>query len=62
MKLIRMITILLFSAMILVPVAAFNFEENSISLIDNRELTENPFFPRNVGKWGSDRKYRKLCK
>ena len=43
MKLIRMITILLFSAMILVPVAAFNFEENSISLIDNRELTENPF-------------------
>ncbi|MGM9614141.1 MAG: hypothetical protein ACI3W7_01260 [Oscillospiraceae bacterium] len=47
MKLIQKISILLFSLLILVPLVTFNLEEESISEIDNRMLTENPFTNRN---------------
>ncbi len=43
MKIIRIITMVLFVAIIAVPLIFFNTEPNSVSLIDNRELTENPF-------------------
>lgn len=43
MKLIRIISIVLFASIIAVPLAWFNTTPNSISSIDNRTLTENPF-------------------
>lgn len=49
MKLWRILTILIFSLMLFIPVAAFNFEEEAISEIDNRMLAENPF---QGGIWG----------
>ncbi len=43
MKLIRIFTMVLFAAILVVPLVLFNTEPHSVSLIDNRELTENPF-------------------
>ena len=43
MKTIKAITLLIFAAIIIVPVAAFNFTPESVSEIDNRMLAENPF-------------------
>lgn len=43
MKQIRMITVLLFALLILVPLCLFNFEEGAVSEIDNRVLEGNPF-------------------
>ncbi len=43
MRTIRMILIVMFAAALLAPVAAFNWEENVVSAIDNRTLMNNPF-------------------
>ena len=43
MRMIKVIAIILFAAVVLVPVATFNFQPNAVSAIDNRMLTENPF-------------------
>ena len=43
MKKIKIAFIDIFFLMIAVPVATFNWEENVISEIDNRQLTNNPF-------------------
>ena len=43
MKKIRIAIIAMFCAALLAPVAAFNWEENYVSPIDNRELMNNPF-------------------
>lgn len=43
MKRLRVITVICFVLIILIPVLTFNFEENAISVIDNRELAKNPF-------------------
>lgn len=43
MKKLYMMTVILFAGMILLPVFFFNLEPNSVSEIDNRTLTENPF-------------------
>ena len=43
MKLIRIMVILVFAAIILAPVAAFHLKEDAISVIDNRALAANPF-------------------
>ena len=45
MKKIKIITLVLFFAVVVLPVVFFNFEANAISEIDNRVLTENPFRP-----------------
>lgn len=43
MKIIKFLTVFLFSLIIIVPVVTFNFQPNASSAIDNRMLTENPF-------------------
>ncbi len=43
MKVLRSITILCFSLIVLMPVLTFNFKEGAVSEIDNRELAANPF-------------------
>ena len=43
MKIIRIAFICIFSIILLLPVAFFNFTPNAISEIDNRKLAENPF-------------------
>lgn len=43
MKVLKSMTILCFSLIILLPVITFNFEEGAVSEIDNRELMPNPF-------------------
>lgn len=43
MKILRVMTCVLFFSIIMVPVLLFNFEEGVISEIDNRELAQNPF-------------------
>lgn len=60
MKTIKIITIILFAAIIIVPLAFFNTEPNSVSLIDNRKLAENPFvaegdLTQNVQNYVNDR-------
>ena len=42
MNKIRIIAIILFAAVITVPLAFFNFTPDSVSAIDNRKLAENP--------------------
>lgn len=49
MKIAQRVTILLFTLLILVPLATFNFEPESISEVDNRMLAENPFTSREKG-------------
>lgn len=60
MKTFRMITLVLFAAAIIVPLAFFNFTPDSVSVIDNRKLTENPFqtagdLTTNIENYVSDR-------
>ena len=43
MKLLKIISIILFVTIIITPLCFFNLETGSISDIDNRMLTENPF-------------------
>lgn len=43
MKRIRIATIILFFALLLLPLLKFSFGENIVSEIDNRVLAENPF-------------------
>lgn len=43
MKKIKVITLFIFSIIILLPLCKFNFKENSSSSIDNRMLANNPF-------------------
>lgn len=43
MKLLKITSIILFVAIIITPLCYFNIETNSVSDIDNRMLTENPF-------------------
>lgn len=43
MKLLRIVTVLVFVAVITVPLFCFNTTADAVSLIDNRKLTENPF-------------------
>ena len=51
MKILRVMTCVLFFSIIMVPVLLFNFEEGVISEIDNRELAQNPFLKEKV-EWG----------
>lgn len=43
MKTIRVVMIIMFLGILAVPILTFNWEENVISEIDNRELMNNPF-------------------
>ncbi len=43
MKIVRIVSIVLFLLIVIAPLVLFNTEPNSISSIDNRKLTENPF-------------------
>ena len=45
MKKLQIGMIVLFFALLAVPMALFNWEENVVSEIDNRKLTNNPFGP-----------------
>lgn len=46
-KWIKSFTILCFCLVMIVPIAAFNTQPDVVSKIDNRNLTENPFFLEN---------------
>lgn len=50
MKILRVMTCVLFFSIIMVPVLLFNFEEGVISEIDNRELAQNPFLKEKDGE------------
>lgn len=43
MKKIKIITVVLFLVILIIPIITFNWEENTVSEIDNRKLTNNPF-------------------
>ncbi len=43
MRIIKYMVIMAFALILAMPMICFNFEPNSISEIDNRELSENPF-------------------
>lgn len=43
MKALKITSLILFVAIIITPLCYFNLETNSVSAIDNRMLTENPF-------------------
>ena len=43
MRRLKVITVICFALIILIPILTFNFEENAVSVIDNRELAKNPF-------------------
>ncbi len=43
MKVLQSLTIIVFLIVVFIPIIFFNFEPNSVSAIDNRVLTENPF-------------------
>lgn len=49
MRILRITAAVLFAVIILTPLLTFNFEENAVSLIDNRELTKNPFSSASSG-------------
>ena len=42
MKCIKIIFTVLFAIILLIPIAAFNFDEDAVSAIDNRQLAQNP--------------------
>ena len=42
MKCIKIIFTVLFAIILLIPIAAFNFGEDAVSAIDNRQLAQNP--------------------
>lgn len=52
MKKIKVLTVLLFSLILLLPLAGFNFQSEAVSTIDNRMLAENPFTPEGVSGQG----------
>ena len=54
MKKIRIIFICIFFVLIIVPVITFNWKENVVSEIDNRELTNNPFGDNYVSDGSTD--------
>lgn len=43
MKALRVLTIISFFILLLLPVLAFDFREDAVSEIDNRKLSGNPF-------------------
>ena len=43
MKLLKITSIILFFTILITPLCYFNLETDSVSAIDNRMLTENPF-------------------
>lgn len=45
MKKLQIVFIVLFFALLALPLVFFNWEENVVSEIDNRQLTNNPFGP-----------------
>lgn len=60
MKTLRIATILLFVAVLALPIALFNHAPNSVSVIDNRKLAEDPFsvegdLTKNVENYVNDR-------
>ena len=60
MKTLRFITIMMFAIVIMLPLLFFNLTPNSVSLIDNRKLAENPFseegdLTANIEMYVSDR-------
>ncbi len=60
MKWMKILTVICFCAIMLVPVLSFNFEENVVSEIDNRMLAANPFtvegdLSTNIQNYISDR-------
>ncbi len=50
MKTIKIIIVCLFSLVLIIPLALFNFKPKAVSETDNRMLAENPFSPE---MWGS---------
>lgn len=42
MKCIKIIFTVLFAIILLIPIATFNFDEDAVSAIDNRQLAQNP--------------------
>ena len=50
MKILRTLTVILFLLVLLIPVFMFNFEEDAISEIDNRQLQANPFLPEELSQ------------
>ncbi len=60
MKTMKLIIIVIFWGIIVAPLVAFNFQEDAVSLIDNRKLAGNPFqekgdFTSNVETYVNDR-------
>ena len=49
MKVLRVLTIICFALVILIPTLIFNLEEDAISVIDNRKLAVNPFSAEAAG-------------
>ena len=67
MKIIRVITVFIFTFILLLPVVFFNFDEDAVSVIDNRMLAPNPFvesdenFQTRLSNYISDRnKFREI--
>ena len=52
MKAIRLIVVIFFSAIIMIPILNFNFTSGAVSEIDNRMLTENPFSDASLNNGG----------
>lgn len=52
MKYIKFVSVVVFSLMILLPLARFRFDEGVVSEIDNRKLQENPFCEEERAKKG----------
>lgn len=54
MKKIKIITIIIFILLVMMPIVTFNRENEAVSVIDNRELATNPFSTENRAKEGYD--------
>lgn len=61
MKKLQVVFIALFFVLLALPLAFFNWEENVVSEIDNRQLTNNPFGPNAEPGRGPDRFAGELC-
>lgn len=46
MRILKKITVIIFCALLLLPIFNFDFTENAVSEIDNRELAANPLTNR----------------
>lgn len=60
MKMLQRLVIILFIAVLVIPLVRFNFTPDTISLIDNRKLAENPFtvsgdLTKNIENYVNDR-------